>query len=171
MTPEVSPPWSLRMVAPLEPAIVCTDIQRMLRFYAGVLGFEMVSDAEATPEMSAAFGAAPLGYRIVRLQTPYGERIKLVETKGRPAGSRENPIPDWIFDRYGLAYITFVVADICEVVAHLRAHSVTLINQEPIEVRKGFQALFVTDPENNYVEFVQYQDLAAYLPARATRVK
>jgi lactoylglutathione lyase len=152
--------WTLKMVAPLEPGIVCADLNRMLRFYEGLLGFEMVADAEASSEMSAQFGASPLGYRIVRLQTPYGERIKLIQTKAPAKIERE--LPEWIFDRHGLAYITFIVSDVDEVAARLREHGVRLINKEPMEVRKGFHALFVTDPEGNYVEFVQYADLASY---------
>src|SRR5579872_3058256 len=73
--------WTLKMEVPLEPGIVCQNLDTMLDFYTGVLGLKLVSDAEATPEMSARFGAAPNGFRIVRLQTPYGERIKLVQTK------------------------------------------------------------------------------------------
>jgi hypothetical protein len=43
-------PWSLSMVSPLEPGIVCIDIDRMLAFYTDVLGLAFVSDAEATAE-------------------------------------------------------------------------------------------------------------------------
>src|ERR1700741_3602836 len=77
-------PWSLKMVVPLEPGIVCLDIDRMLEFYTGVLGLKVVSDAQATADMSRPFRAAPDGFRIVRMQTPYGERIKLVQTKMHP---------------------------------------------------------------------------------------
>lgn len=72
------------MMAPLEPGIVCSDIEQMLKFYVGILGLNMVADANTEPEMSKRFGAAPYGYRIVRLQTPYGERIKLVQPNNYP---------------------------------------------------------------------------------------
>ena len=72
----VEPPaWVLKMLAPLEPGIVCADLKSMLHFYTEVLGFVTVSDAEA-----------------------------------------------------------------------------------------GFQAFFAIDPEGNYVEFVQYAELALYRP-------
>jgi hypothetical protein len=41
---------------------------------------------------------------------------------------------------------------------------VKLVNDEPVEVRKGFVALFALDPEENYLEFVEYQDPASYRP-------
>jgi catechol 2,3-dioxygenase-like lactoylglutathione lyase family enzyme len=152
--------WSLKMVAPLEPGIVCVNIDRMLSFYAGVLGLKLVSDAEATPEMSTRFRATPHGYRVVRLQTPYGERIKLVQTKVPP---KENPVPEWVYERQG-TYITFIIADMKEVVERLTEHGVRFVSEAPIEVRKGFLALYVLDPEGNYVEFVEYSDPASYRP-------
>jgi catechol 2,3-dioxygenase-like lactoylglutathione lyase family enzyme len=154
-------PWSLKMVVPLEPGIVCLDLDRMLEFYIGVLGLKLVSDAQATPEMSSRFKAAPDGFRIVRLQTPYGERIKLVQTK---AGLKKAPRTEWTFERQGFAYITFVIADMKETLARLNECGVKLVNDEPVEVRKGFVALFALDPEENYLEFVEYQDPASYRP-------
>jgi catechol 2,3-dioxygenase-like lactoylglutathione lyase family enzyme len=125
-----------------------------------VLGLKLVSDAEATPEMSTRFGTSTHGYRVVRLQTPYGERIKLVQTRKPPS---ENPIPEWVYERQG-TYLTFIVADMQEVVARLTEHGVRLVREAPIQVRPGFIALFVLDPEGNYVEFVEYADPAAYRP-------
>ena len=153
--------WSLKMVVPIEPGIVCTDLEPMLEFYTGVLGLKKVSDAEATPEMSRQFKAAPDGFRIVRLQTPYGERIKLIQTKMRP---QKLPLTEWTFERHGLSYITFVIADMKEMVARLNECRVKLVLEEPLEVRKGFVALFALDPEDNYLEFVEYQDPASYRP-------
>jgi catechol 2,3-dioxygenase-like lactoylglutathione lyase family enzyme len=153
--------WSLKMVAPLEPGIVCIDIERMLKFYTGVLGLALVGDAETTPEMSTKFRATPHGYRIVRLQTPYGERIKLVQPKVSPA---QNPVPEWVYQRQGIAYLTFVIQDMQAMVARLKANQVRLVSQEPVEVRKGVLVLYSIDPEGNYVEFVEYPDVAAYRP-------
>lgn len=153
--------WSLKMVVPLEPGIVCLDIERMLDFYTDVLGLKVVSDAEATAEMSKRFKAAPDGFRIVRLQTPYGERVKLIQTT---LHAKKSPITEWTFERPGLAYLTFVIADMKEMLVRLNESHVRLVNEEPLEVRKGFLALFALDPEDNYLEFVEYQDPASYRP-------
>jgi catechol 2,3-dioxygenase-like lactoylglutathione lyase family enzyme len=161
MTGKQSACWSLKMAAPLEPGIVCCDIGIMLEFYQDLLGLKVVADQKATPEMSARFGASPDGYRIVRLQTPYGERLKLVQTTG---SINANPRPEWVFERRGFAYLTFIVPSIDEVFAHIKQNGVQLVSPEPIEVRPGFRALFVADPEGNFIEFVEYSDLAAYRP-------
>ena len=154
--------WSLKMVVPLEPGIVCIDIDRMLKFYVGVLGLKLVADARTTPEMSKRFGATPYGYRIVRLQTPYGERIKLVQPNEQPP--KQNPVPEWVYERQGFAYLTFVIADMKGVVTRLKEHGVKLLSDEPVEVRKGVFALYSLDPEGNFVEFVEYPDVPSYRP-------
>jgi len=152
--------WSLKMVAPLEPGIVCIDIDRMLAFYTEVLGLTFASDAEATAEMSTEFGTSPNGFRIIRLQTPYGERIKLVQPKKKVL--EQSAVPDWVFEGQGIAYITFIIADVHEVAARLQRHQVPVMSKGPVEIRKGITAIFAKDPEGNFVEFVQYADLASY---------
>ena len=154
-------PWSLKMVAPLEPGIVCADIERMLKFYTKVLGLKLVSDAQTTPEMSTKFCATPHGYRIVRLQTPYGERVKLVQPTIPPT---QNPVPKWVYERHGLSYITFIIEGMTDVVTRLKANNVRLVSDGPVEVRPGVFALYTLDPEGNYVEFVEFPDIAAYRP-------
>ncbi len=158
---EAQQSWSLKMVAPLEAGIICIDIDRMLDFYTNVLGLKLVADAQTSPEMSTKLGATPDGYRIVRLQTPNGERIKLVQAKRLP---KKNQDLKWVFDRQGLAFITFIVADYKEVAARLKEHGVPLVSPEPVEVRKGLTAFMARDPEGNFVEFVEYADIASYRP-------
>jgi lactoylglutathione lyase len=145
--------WTLNMVGPIEPGIVCIDIDRMLKFYTGVLGFKLVSDAETTPENSLKFRTTPHGYRIVRLQPPTGGLIKLVQPRVPPA---QIPVPEWVYERQGIAYVTFIVNDMQRVVARLTEHNVKLVSDAPVEMRKGVFGLYTLDPEGNYVEFVQF---------------
>jgi len=155
-------PWSLRMTVPLEPGIVCHNIEVMLKFYTEVLGLQLVGDTKTSPEMSRRLGATPHGYRIVRLQTPYGERIKLVQPDQEPP--RPSRVPEWIYQRHGIAYLTFVIEGMNEVVKRLKEHGVTLLSDGAVEIRPGVLALYSLDPEGNYVEFVEYPDLTSYRP-------
>jgi lactoylglutathione lyase len=159
---EPSQSFQLKMKVPLEPGIVCHDIEQMLKFYVGVLGLSLVADAGAAPEKSRDLGATPHGYRIVRLQTPYGERIKLVQPSKQPP--KPNPVPEWVYERHGFTYLTFVIEGINGVVRHLKECGVKLIGTEPVEVRKGVFAIYSQDPEGNYLEFVEYPDIASYRP-------
>lgn len=160
MNADAEIPFSLQMVSPLEPGIVCVDIDPMLDFYTRVLGLKIMSDDEATAEMSAIFGAARDGFRIIRLQTPFGERVKLVHVEN--ARITRIQAPEWVFDRQGIAYITFIVSNINEVGARLTDHEVRLVRPRPVEVRKGFVALFANDPDGNFIEFVEYDDISSY---------
>jgi lactoylglutathione lyase len=162
MNPHPKDSWSLKMVSPLEPGIVCIDLDRMLNFYTEVLGLKFVSDAEASPEMSTEFGTSPNGFRIIRLQTPYGERIKLIQPK--KVSLQQSPVPAWVFEGQGIAYITFVIVDVQEVALRLKKYEVEVMSKEPVEIRKGITAIFAKDPEGNFLEFVQYADLPSYRP-------
>jgi len=154
--------FSLKMTVPLEPGIVCINIDRMLKYYVDILGLKLVADAKTPPELSKKFGATPYGYRIVRLQTPYGERLKLVQPNQNPP--KQNPVPEWVYERQGITYLTFVIANMSETVKRLKEHGVKLISPEPIEVRPGVFAFYTLDPEGNYVEFVEYPDVPSYRP-------
>jgi lactoylglutathione lyase len=154
--------WSLKMLAPLEPGIVCLDLDRMLKFYTEVVGLKFATDAKASAEMSAVFGTGPHGFRIIRLQTPYGERIKLIQPK--KVVLKQNPVPEWVFERQGITYITFVIADVQEIAVRLKQFGVGLMSKDPVEIRKGITAIFAKDPEGNFLEFVEYADLASYRP-------
>jgi catechol 2,3-dioxygenase-like lactoylglutathione lyase family enzyme len=150
------------MATPIEPGIVCIDIDRMFQFYTEVLGLKFATDAEASPEMSMEFGTGPHGFRIIRLQTPYGERIKLIQPKQTVL--KKTPVPQWVFERQGITYITFVVVDVQEVTLRLKKYEVELMSKDPVEIRKGITAIFAKDPEGNFLEFVEYADLASYRP-------
>jgi len=57
-------PWSLKMTVPLEPGIVCNNIEAMLEFYTGVLGLKLVGDAPRVsdrPIADAVWGADQAG--------------------------------------------------------------------------------------------------------------
>jgi lactoylglutathione lyase len=159
---DLKAPWSLQMLSPLEPGIVCVDLDRMLKFYTKVIGLKFVTDAEASPEMSRRFGTSPNGFRIIRLQTSYGERIKLVQPK--KASLEANRNPEWVFERTGIAYLTFIIGDVGELVSRLKKFAVPLMSKEPVEIRAGITAIFAKDPEGNFLEFVQYADLPSYRP-------
>ena len=154
-------PWAMKMVAPLEPGIVCFDLERMLKFYVGILGLKLVADVEASQEIGRRIHISPHGYRIVRLQTSYGERIKLIESKVLP---KAHPEYDFVYECQGLAYLTFIISNMNEVLPKLEKENIKVLSDGIVEVRKGVFALFIKDPEGNFVEIVDYPDIASYRP-------
>ncbi len=154
--------WSMKMTAPMEVAISVNDMNKMLPFYTEILGLKRVADNQVPPEMTSRVGQTPHGLRVVRLLTPHGEMVRLIQV-GKPP--QPNEVPRYIFDRHGLIYVSFLVADLDGVLKRLKEHEVKLVSGDhKIEVRPGVFVVYALDPEGNYVEFLEYPDIASYRP-------
>jgi lactoylglutathione lyase len=151
----------MNMTAPLEVALVVSDLARMRQFYEKALGLAFVSEIVVGPEKSAEAAMSDVGYTVVRLQTPYGERIKLVAPNRKPAPRQD--LSGRMLDHQSTIYLTFIVDDIAKVVEQVRAEGATLLNAQPAtEVRDGVFLAFLRDPEGHIIEIVQYRDVTAY---------
>jgi catechol 2,3-dioxygenase-like lactoylglutathione lyase family enzyme len=155
----------MKMEAPLELGIAVRDLPRMVAFYVDVLGCATVSEVNVPPEKSRANGLSPDGATVVRVQTPYGERIKLLAAPSTGAATHGQ----WLLARAGLAYVTFIINGIDAWHARLKAQGVALASDAPVENRPGLRVLFFKDPEGNVLELVEYADLASYRPDLAKR--
>lgn len=153
---------SVTMKAPLEVGVCVTDLERAVGFYEKVLGFTRISDATLSPERAEAAGFGPVAFRMARMQTNYGERIKLIETDPRPErGAGHGPI----LGRAGISYLTFVVADIDEALKRLAEAGAGMeTGSGPVQTRPGTRLAFFRDSEGNPLELVEYEDLKAYRP-------
>jgi predicted enzyme related to lactoylglutathione lyase len=86
--------------------------------------------------------------------------LRLIQV-GKPP--KPNKVPRYIFERHGLIYISFLVADLEGVVKRLKKNEVKLVSgEQKIEVRPGVFVVYALDPEGNYVEFLEYPDIASY---------
>ena len=74
----------LNMIAPFEMGICVDNLDTMIAFYRDILGFELISEIDVLADRSTKAGFTVGGYRIVRMQTHYGERIKLVQPAHTP---------------------------------------------------------------------------------------
>jgi catechol 2,3-dioxygenase-like lactoylglutathione lyase family enzyme len=150
------------MAAPMEVAISVNNMDRMLKFYTEVLGLKKFADNEVPSEMTTRVGQTPYGLRVVRLLTPNGEMVRLIQV-GKPPLPGE--VPRYIFERHGLIYVSFIVADLEGVLKRLKENHVKLVSGDrKIEVRPGVFVVYALDPEGNYVEFLEYPDIASYRP-------
>lgn len=152
----------MKMMAPIEIGICCSDLDKLRKFYVDVLGCTPINEIEVPTEKSRPAALAESGYKVARLQTPWGERLKLLQ----PATAPENvPAKEWILNRRGLAYITFIVDDLKAIIARLKAAGVVfLTGTDRVEVRPGTFLSFIRDPEGNVLEFVEYSDIREYRP-------
>jgi catechol 2,3-dioxygenase-like lactoylglutathione lyase family enzyme len=150
----------MKMLAPLEIGIAVRDLASMVTFYSDILGFRHVSEVNVPADKSQSNGLSPDGCTVVRLQTSYGERIKLLAAPSTGAPVHER----WLLARAGLAYVTLIIEGIDDWCARLKAKGVKLASDAPVENRPGLRVLFFQDPEGNVLELVEYADLAAYRP-------
>lgn len=153
----------MKMMAPMEVGLTVKDLPKMLDFYRSAFGMTVVADV-SVPAPKAVEAALSAGaYRVVRLQTPWGERIKLLAPEQMPA---DRPAPGaYILDQHAASYLTFIVDDLPAVLAGaIKAGAAPMTDTAPIEVRPGTYLAFLRDPEGHILEIVQYADIATYRP-------
>jgi len=155
----------MKCVAPFEPAICVADLDRMKEFYCDQFGMTVFNVLDVPPDKSAPPGLAANGYTIMRLETNDGQRFKLVQPNNPPA---PNAGRDYVLDRQGLAFVTFLIDDLAGLIERLAAAGHTLMGDgERFEVRDGVNIAFVQDPEGNCIELVEYADISVYRPELA----
>ena len=153
---------ALHMTVPMEVGICCADLDALAAFYTGVMGLTLVNRVTVPADKAQATGLTAHGYDVARLQTPYGERIKLLQPAVAPEPAVRGAA---ILDRQGAAYLTFIVRDLRGVVRDLESKGVVFDSAPaPMEVRPGTWLAFFRDPEGNVLELVEYDDPAAYRP-------
>lgn len=153
----------MKMTAPMEVGLTVRNLAVMRAFYEAALGFAFVSQHHVPPAKAQEAAMSAGGYTVVRLQTPYGERIKLLSPDNTPAARGE--ASEKILDRAEASYLTFIVDDIEGVVARLIAFGAApMTGEKPVEVRPGTFLSFLRDPEGHIVEIVQYADIDGYRP-------
>ena len=99
----------MKMLVPLEVGICCANLDSLSDFYVEVLGFTRVNTIEVPAEKAAGTMLTDGSYRVVRLQSPYGERVKLLQP-AIPAATRTATAR--ILDELNTAYLTFIVEDL-----------------------------------------------------------
>jgi len=146
----------MKQTAAIETGICVTDLERMLSFYTDVLSCEEVRRAPIPAELSAQLTLAPDGYLCVWLQTPFGERIKLMSAPQAPEVLAR---PEYLTSRSGIAYLTFYCSDLTEVLQAAEARGATLISDRALIAPEApLRLCFFTDPEGNVIELVQPAD-------------
>ncbi len=147
-------------ISPLEVGLCVKNLQAMISFYTETLGFELISEIDVPPDKSGSAGFCSTGYRIVRLQSGYGERLKLVRPVEFKGTSHSN---NMVLDRPGNVFLTFIVSDLNNIVAKLKSAELDILTANDIcEVREGVYLTNARDPEGNFLEFVEYLDLSTY---------
>lgn len=147
----------VRAVGPI--AITVADADRAAAFYTRVLGFERVSDAEATgPAYERLLDLPGVRARIVRLRLG-DEAIELIEfltPRGRPVPADSRSHDRWF------QHVAIVVSDMDRAHARLRDHGVTPISPAPQRLpdwnaaAAGIRAFYFKDPDGHPLELIWF---------------
>jgi catechol 2,3-dioxygenase-like lactoylglutathione lyase family enzyme len=154
---------ALNNIVPLEVGIACRDLALQRRFYLDVMGFTLASEIAVPAAKAAPSALSAGGYTVLRLQSAYGERIKLLGPDAPPAAPAQPA--GFILDQPNAIYLTFIVADIDAAMARLKDAGIGFMTgPQRVEARPGVYLAFCRDPEGNILELVQYSDIEAYRP-------
>jgi catechol 2,3-dioxygenase-like lactoylglutathione lyase family enzyme len=133
------------------------DMNRSVKFYTEVLGFEKISDeelyGESIEQLNAVFG---IHLRIVRMKLG-DEIIELTDyltTGGRsiPETAQSNDL--------SFQHIAIVVSDMEKAFAQLRKHNIEFVSTLPqtlpktIPQAEGIKAFYFHDPDNHNLEII-----------------
>ncbi|HSR13945.1 MAG TPA: VOC family protein [Thermodesulfobacteriota bacterium] len=120
----------------LDLGIIVSDIKASLNFYQHTLGLEFV-------------GITPVWFGTMHRLRFGTSDFKLIEPKNVPPKGAVG-----LEKQVGFRYVTFVVKNLSEICAGLKAKGVEFAVEEK-EVRPGTRIAMVKDPDGNIVEFVE----------------
>jgi catechol 2,3-dioxygenase-like lactoylglutathione lyase family enzyme len=149
------------MRAPLEVGICVVDLDRMVEFYVAGLGCTEQMRMPIPTMVSAPTGMGPDGFVMAWLQTPWGERIKLLGPEASPAPAQRRA---HLTERQGLAYLSFYVADLATLIDQLVDLGASAVSDGPVVDLGPLHIAFVADPEGNVLELIEHDDIASYRP-------
>jgi catechol 2,3-dioxygenase-like lactoylglutathione lyase family enzyme len=135
-------------------AISVKDINRALRFYCDLLGFESEWDMDhrSGETLSKVVGLHETDMRIVMLKG-YGLRLELFKYYGSE-GQMKSPMRQCDF---GLTHFALSVRNIHKVYKQLAEAGVEF-NCPPQNLRPGVWATYMKDPEGVTIELIEYGD-------------
>jgi glyoxylase I family protein len=134
-------------------AISVRDMERTLKFYRDLLGFEVDWERErySGEPLARVVGLPGAAARVVMLKG-YGARIELfkyITPEGEESG------PKRMCD-FGLTHFALTVKKIHDIYDRLSGAGVHF-NCPPENLRPGVWATYMKDPEGNTIELVQYE--------------
>jgi catechol 2,3-dioxygenase-like lactoylglutathione lyase family enzyme len=139
--------------------ITVGDMERSLRFFTEVLGFEKVSDAEvAGADYERLQGVFGIRMRVVglRLGEELLELTEYLAPKGRPV-----PLDSRGNDRW-FQHVAIVVRDMDQAYRRLRQHGVGHASTGPQRLPDwnpnagGIEAFYFRDPDGHYLELIHF---------------
>ena len=152
-------PESLFANEVIDLGMVVSDLDKSLKFYKEVIGFEEIEGFKVPPQFAIDSGLAnKLELDVHVLVLGKGEKatkLKLMQFKTSPGARVDNT---FIHSSYGYRYLTLFVKDVNVAVARAEKHGAKPIAKSPVPLPEGFPAGMALanfrDPDGNLVELV-----------------
>ncbi len=143
----------------IDLGMVVSDLDRSLKFYKDVIGFEEIDGFKVPPQFAADTGLAnKLQLDVHVLVLGKGEKatkLKLMQFKAAPGARVDN---SFIHSSYGYRYLTIAVKDVNAAMARAEKLGAKPIAKCPVPLPEGFPAGVALanyrDPDGNLVELV-----------------
>ena len=143
----------------IDLGMVVSDIDKSLKFYKDVIGFEEIEGFKVPAQFALDTGLAnklPLDVRVLVLgKGEKATKLKLMQFKTAPGARVDNT---FIHSSYGFRYLTIAVKDVNTAVARAEKAGTKPIAKCPVPLPEGFPAGVALanyrDPDGNLVELV-----------------
>lgn len=143
----------------IDLGMVVSDLDKSLKFYKDVIGFEEIDGFKVPADFSLDTGLAnklPLDVHVLVLgKGEKATKLKLMQFKTAPGARVDNT---FIHSSYGFRYLTIAVNDVNEAVARAEKAGAKPIAKCPVPLPAGFPAGLALanyrDPDGNLIEFV-----------------
>lgn len=153
----------MTIIAPIEIGISCFNIDEMIKFYSSAFSFDLINEISVPADASKGTIFCDAGYCVARLQAPFGERIKLLSPNGaNPDTSKPRTTINILREPHAM-FITLIVNDIEAVLNFAITLGATSMGSA-VRIRPDLCIAFMQDPEGNYIELAQYDDIYLYRP-------
>ena len=133
----------------IDIGIVCSNFEESLHFYRDLLGMEIALDIQIPRETATGARLAPAAFRQVRLKAG-NTLIKLMEIESPPAARSSD-------FQAGVRWLTFIIHDVPETVAALKAKGVQFM-AEPVSAPDAKHVVCAKGPDGMLIELVQLPD-------------
>ncbi|MFJ9534767.1 VOC family protein [Herbaspirillum sp. NPDC101396] len=157
----------MAILAPTEIGMSCINIDELITFYVSAFSFSLVNKIVAPPVPAGGSLFCDAGYAVARLQAPFGERLKLLAPSNPTVHAPRSRAATNILREPRAAFLTFIVDDIDEA-SQLALECGAASLAAPVRIRPDLRIALLQDPEGNYIELAQYDDISLYRPDLAS---
>lgn len=150
----------MSLVAPIEVGITTSNIKKSVEFYSSLFGLTLVSEIVVEEEAARTTSVSTTGYTVVRLQSPFGERLKILQPSKFIKGS-DNSECAGVINLKNRSFLAFIVDSLEKTLVDLIELGGSVLDK-PTLIRKGMHMAFAKDPDGNFVELVEFDSISEY---------